>query len=238
MHTMAKCIIVMCAFSLVAAASHARTEVVEGLEVTKIEVGDVAPEFKLFGVDMRYHTLSQYQDKDVIAVVFTTNHCPVSIWNIDPLVELHEQYHEDHNVQFLLINPNPVDEVADDGFEEMIERAAGDVAQPFRFPYLYDETQQIAYEYGVRRTDTVFLLGPADDEGQRRVEYIGPVDEEARNVYPVDEVEDPFHMTEALDALLAGEEIERPEVEAFGCTVKYRQENARIQRFGYDPFAN
>ncbi len=208
------------------AVSQARTMRIEGLEVTKIEIGAVAPEFSLFGVDLRYHSLSHYGDKDAIAVVFHCNHCPVSRMNVDRLVELGNHYQSEHHVQFLLINPNPVDKVAADGFMQMIARAE---EKEFPFPYLYDETQQTAAAYGSRRTDTVFLLGPVDEEGNRRVAFIGPVDNRGN---------EPIHMAVALDQLLAGEEIEPSEIATVGCTSKYRNARERVARFGYDPMAD
>ena len=192
-------------------ASHARTERIEGAEVTLIEVGDTAPDFTLFGTDLRYHTLSAYREADAVVVIFHCNHCPISRRNVDLIVELGNTYQE-KNVQFLVINPNPADKVAADGFEQMQARAE---EKNFPFPYLYDETQMTAVAYGARRTDHVFILGGADREGSRSVEYIGPVDNRHRA---------PVYLADRLDALLAGEEIERREIDAFGCTIKYRPE--------------
>lgn len=204
--------------------SWARTTNIEGAEaVTLVEIGQQAPEFKLFGVDLRYHSLSMYQDKKAIAVIFHCNHCPISRRNVDRIVELGNEY-QDKDVQFLVINPNPVDKVEADGFEQMRKRAE---EKDFPFPYLYDETQAVSFEYGARRTDHVFILGEAAPDGSRQVEFIGPVDDRGN---------EPIYLADKLDTLLAGEEIENPEVSAFGCTIKYRTAEERINRFGYDIF--
>lgn len=195
-----------------------RTQRVEGAEVTLLEVGDTAPDFKLFGVDHRYHSLAHYKDVKAILVVFHTNHCPVSRGNREGLVKLAEEF-KDECVQIIAINPNPADKVAADGFPQMIEVAkeAG-----YTFPYLYDETQVIAASYGARRTDNVFVLGPADDDGQRKIKYIGPLDN-AR--------EEPRFAALALNSILRDEEIEHEEVDThFGCTIKYRTEEERKAR--------
>ncbi len=204
----------------------ARTIRVEGAqEVTLIEVGDTAPDFSLFGVDLKYHSISHYQDKDAVVVIFHCNHCPISVRNVDRIVELGNEY-QARNVQFLIINPNPADKVAADGFEPMAGKAE---EKEFSFPYLYDETQLTAFAYGARRTDHVFILGEAGEDGAREVEFIGPVDNRSNP---------PIYVADVLDRLLAGEEIENTEVSAFGCTIKYRTREERIARFGFDPFEN
>ncbi len=202
--------------------SFARTARIEGAEVTLLEVGDMAPEFKLFGVDYTYHSLERYADKPVIVVVFHCNHCPTSQANVDRLVALGNEYQE-KGVQFLVINPNPADKVAADGFPQMAHRARD---KDFPFPYLYDETQMTAAAYGARRTDHVFVLCEPKEDGRRPILYIGPID---------DRHNEPVYLAQALDARLAGEEIENKEIDAFGCTIKYRTASERVARFGYDP---
>jgi peroxiredoxin len=200
-----------------AAGSFARTARIEGAEVTRLEIGAEAPEFKLFGVDYRYHSLSMYEDKKAIVVGFHCNHCPISRMNRKAWVDLANTYH-DKGVQVLAINPNPADKVAADGFVQMAQVAK---ENNYSFPYLYDETQKTAAAYGARRTDDVFVLGPADEEGVRRVKYIGPLNN--NNAAP-------HHVANALDAILEGREVENKEVPEFGCTIKYRNEQERKAR--------
>ncbi len=194
-----------------------RTARIEGAEVTLLEVGDIAPEFKLFGVDYRYHRLECYEDAKAVAVIFHCNHCPISQGNRQALVDLAEEF-EGHSVQILAINPNPAEKVAADGFPQMREVAE---ETGYTFPYLYDETQLTAAAYGARRTDHVFVLGPADDDGNRRIEHIGPIDNRGQ---------EPRYTAMALHSILRDEEIEHKEVEAFGCTIKYRNDDERQDR--------
>jgi len=209
--------VVAAALMVVAAVTFARTARIEGAEVTRLEIGAEAPEFKLFGVDLRYHSLSMYDDKELVVVGFHCNHCPISRMNRQAWVELANTYH-DKGVQVLAINPNPADKVRADGFMQMIEVTE---QNNYPFPYLYDETQTVAAAYGARRTDDVFILGPADDHGTRRVKYIGPLNNHDAP---------PHYVADALDTLLAGEQIETPEVAEFGCTIKYRTEQERQAR--------
>lgn len=99
---------------LAAACSHARTVRITGAEVTLPEIGSPSPGFKLFGTDLRYHSLDMYKDADAIVLVFTCNHCPVSVAYEDYLVESAGKYRE-KNVQFIAVNTNPADKVARDG---------------------------------------------------------------------------------------------------------------------------
>jgi peroxiredoxin len=194
-----------------------RTQRIEGAEVTLLEVGDTAPDFKLFGVDHRYHSLAHYKDAKAILVIFHCNHCPISRGNREGLMKLAEEF-KDKSVQILAINPNPADKSPGDSFPRMIEVAK---ETGYTFPYLYDETQVTAASYGARRTDHVFILGPADDDGQRKIKYIGPLDN-AR--------EEPRFAALALNSILRDEEIEEKELDAHGCTIKYRNEEERKAR--------
>lgn len=203
---------------LAAACSHARTVRITGADATLPEIGSTAPEFKLFGTDLRYHSLDMYRDSDVIVLVFTCNHCPVSVAYEDDLVKTAEEYGA-RNVQFIAINTNPADKVARDGFMEMIQRAD---EKNFPFPYLYDETQKVSEAYGARRTPHVYVLC-----AERTIAYTGAIDRRHGA---------PYYLRNAVDALLAGEEIEVKETEARGCTVKYRTRDERIERFGHDVF--
>ncbi len=200
----------------------ARTQRIEGAEVTLPEIGDPAPDFKLFGVDYRYHFPRMYDDSRAIVLVFTCNHCPVSVAYEDDLVEMAGEY-QDKNIQFIAINTNPVDKVARDGFPQMIERAR---EKNFSFPYLYDETQKVSAAYGARRTPHIYVLGETDGDA-RSIVYMGTIDNRH---------EEPYYLRDALDAILEGEEIPVEETSARGCTVKYRTAEERIAKFGFDIF--
>ncbi len=211
----------LCALLLIPAA-HARTVRITGADVTLPEINSPAPEFKLFGTDLRYHSLDMYREAGAIVLVFTCNHCPVSVAYEDDLVETANEY-QNKNIQFIAVNTNPADKVARDGFMEMIQRAK---EKSFPFPYLYDETQKVSEAYGARRTPHIYVLGELQN-GQRKFAYMGAVDSRHNA---------PYYLRDALDAILAGRDIEVKETEARGCTVKYRTAGERIERFGYDVF--
>ena len=177
---------------------------------TAVDPGDEAPNFKLFGVDYRYHQLSDYADSKATVVVFTCNSCPVAKSYEDDLVALAKEY-QPKGIQFLAINPNPADKVPADSFPNMIKRAE---EKGFPYPYLYDETQEVAHTYGAKVTPHVFVVGP---EGT--VVYEGAVDNRQ---------EKPNYLANALDDILAGKKVEQPSAKPFGCTVKYRREPQEV----------
>jgi len=191
----------------------------EDIEITQLAIGDSAPEFELFGVDFRYHSLEMYEDRKAVVVAFVCNHCPVSVDYQDTLVELANKYQK-KGVQFLAINPNPADKVAKDSFPRMIERAK---EKELPYPYLYDETQKTAHAYGPVRTPHVFVFGP-----ERKLVYKGSIDNGHKP---------PFFLADALDAVLEGRKIETAviregmgEHRMFGCTVKYLTEAERKKK--------
>jgi len=172
----------------------------------QVKPGEKAPQFELFGVDYKYHSLEQYADSKAIVVVFTCNHCPVAEGYEDELIRIANAY-QPRGIQFLAINPNPADMVAADGFPQMIERAS---KKGLPYPYLYDETQKVAKAYGATVTPHVFVVAPDGN-----IVYTGAVDNRHKG---------PHYLADALDDVLEGREVAQPTTAQFGCTVKYRKE--------------
>jgi peroxiredoxin len=176
------------------------------------QVGGKAPEFELFGVDYHYHSLAKYKGAKAVVLVFTCNHCPVAQAYEDKLIEIANEY-QPQGIQFIAINPNAADMQPADGFPEMIQRAK---EKEFPYPYVYDETQKTAVAYGAKVTPHIFVVAP-----DGTIVYEGGVDNRQR---------EPNYLEDALDAILAGEEIATPEAAYFGCSVKYRPEAAKELR--------
>ena len=157
-----------------------------------IDVGKAGPSFNLKGVDGKLHGLKDYADKKAVVVVFTCNHCPAAVAAEDRLIQLQKDYAA-KGVQLVAINPNEDKGHPTDSFDHMVKRAA---EKKFNFPYLRDETQEVAKAYGALRTPHVFLL----DQG-RKVAYRGRID---------DNMDDPDAITrhdlrEAIDEVLRGQ---------------------------------
>jgi peroxiredoxin len=168
-----------------------------------IGIGDVAPEFELMDVD---GDVQSFQTPAV--VIFTCNHCPYALAWHDRLMDVAREYEDVH---FYAINPNDAERYPRDSFEAMKERVLRDGG--WTMPYLHDESQEVARAYGARTTPDVFLV---DSSGTLR--YRGAPDADHG-----DPSLGASWLREALDAVLAGDEVARPETEPVGCSVKWRQ---------------
>lgn len=179
--------------------------------MAKLRIGDRAVPFRLPGVDGQEHAAEDYADRAVLVVIFSCNHCPyVRAWE-DRMVAIQRDY-GGRGAQFLVISANDAQKYPEDGFDRMKERAR---EKGFNFPYLYDETQDVARAYGAERTPEVFVF-----DRDRVLRYHGAID---------DNYEDPakvraHYLRTALDALLAGQQLPAQETAPVGCTVKWKAE--------------
>lgn len=175
----------------------------------KFAIGDRAIPFELPGVDGGTHSLQDYVEKQAVVVVFSCNHCPyVRAWE-DRMVQIQADY-ADQGVQLIAINANDADKYPDDGFDQMQERAE---EKGFNFPYLRDDSQEVARAYGAERTPEVFLF-----DKDRRLQYHGTIDDNYDNPYAVKT----HLLRNALDAVLVGVEPITQETIPVGCTIKWK----------------
>jgi len=179
---------------------------------SELSHGDEAPSFELPGADGETYTLSDFAEYDALLVVFTCNHCPYAEAKVDELNHLSEAYDD---LAVVGINPNDAEEYPDDSFERMRERVAND---EIRFTaYLRDKSQDVAREYGAVCTPDPFLF--ERDGDTFRLAFQSRIDD-AMN--PDDEPER-YEMREAVEALLAGEEIPVEAHPSQGCSIKWRE---------------
>ena len=185
--------------------THYRGTVAEGYQI-----GDVATDFSLLNVDGRYVSLADYPDAKGFLVIFTCNSCPYAVAYEDRIIALNEKY-EPLGFPVIAINPNNPELKAADSYEAMKVRAR---EKGFNFPYLVDAGQAVYPQYGAARTPHVFLL---EKQPQGNVvQYIGAIDD---NYQDASQVEEKF-VELAVDALLAGEQIEIKTTRAIGCSIK------------------
>ena len=143
-----------------------------------LPLGAAAPDFALPGVDGKTHSLGNYSNSSVLAVVFTCNHCPVSQLYESRLEKLHEDY-RGKGVTVLAINPDNPGSLGPselgytdvgDSLAEMKTRAA---YRNLEYPYLYDgDTQAIATKFGVTAMPHVFVF-----DRDRKLQYQGRIDD-------------------------------------------------------------
>ena len=175
-----------------------------------LERGDEAPAFELPGTDGETHSLADFADHEALLVVFTCNHCPYAKAKFDELNALAEEYDE---VAVIGVNPNDEEEYPEDSFEKMQELVEDGTVR--YDAYLHDETQEVAHEYGATCTPDPFLFENRD--GEFVLVYHGRLDD-ALN--PEDEPTK-HHMREAIDAVLAGEGVEKGFLPSQGCSIKW-----------------
>lgn len=172
-----------------------------------LEIGDKAPAFSLPGTDGKTHALADSADAKATVIVITCNHCPVAKAYEQRLIQVAKDY-TPKQVAFVAINPNDDKAYPADSFEEMKKRASD---KGYPFPYLRDADSSVARAYGAKVTPHVFV---ADSKGV--VQYIGRIDDS------MDEAKIKRQdLREALDDILAGEDVEVNSTKAFGCSIKW-----------------
>lgn len=174
-------------------------------------VGDVVEDFTLLNVDDASVSLSEYADEQGVIVVFTCNTCPYAVAYEDRIKELAERYN-DNGWPVVAIQPNDDGRSPGDSFDLMVSRSSD---QGYEFPYLYDESQEIARTFGATRTPHTYLLQVVD--GEFVVKYIGAIDDNPSDAGDVDV----NYIDAAIEALNAGESVERETTKAIGCTIKW-----------------
>ncbi|MGP8214124.1 MAG: thioredoxin family protein [Bacteroidia bacterium] len=175
-------------------------------------VGDKAIDFKLKNIDGKMVSLADYKDAKGFIVVFTCNHCPVAKAYEDRIIALDNKYRP-LGYPLVAINPNDPNAVPEDNYETMQQRAK---AKNYGFPYLVDETQNIAKTYGATCTPHVFVLQKSGTD--YIVKYIGAIDDNRDDPSAVKEK----YVENAVDALLAGKPITKTSTKAIGCGIKWR----------------
>jgi peroxiredoxin len=178
------------------------------MATTMLSVGSPVPNFKLKSVDDKFYSLDSFSNKSGIVIVFGCNHCPYVIANEDRLIEIQTDYKE--NIQILEINSNDDVGYPEDSFDKMKARA---IEKGFNFPYLRDDTQEIAKAYGATHTPEIFLINR-----QRKLVYHGKIDDNWQNPSQVKTK----YLRNAIDEMLEGKEISVPETFSIGCTIKWK----------------
>jgi thiol-disulfide isomerase/thioredoxin len=178
-----------------------------------LQINADCPAFELPGTDDRTHSLSSFEDGELLVVVVSCNHCPYVIAYEERMVALATEYGgsaRSKKVAWFAVNANDATRYPDDGMQPMKARAR---ERGFPFPYLRDDSQAFVRALGARFTPEVFVF-----DRERKLRYHGRIDDNHR---------DPGRVTSrdlknALDALLLGTDPPVAETTAFGCSVKWK----------------
>jgi peroxiredoxin len=174
-----------------------------------LNFGDRILDFDLPGVDGKNYSQADFSDAKAVILFFSCNHCPyVQAWE-DRLISIQADY-ADQGIRLVAVNSNSALSHPADSFEKMVERHR---MKGMNFPYLRDEKQEVAINYGAQRTPEIFLF---DGEGLFR--YHGAPDD---NCYEPENVKR-HYLRDAIDAVLAGKEPEPAFTPPMGCTIKWK----------------
>ena len=176
--------------------------------MSAIDVGAAAPAYDLPGTDGSAHAFDELAVGQAAIVVFTCNHCPYAQAWEGRLIAVANDY-ADRGVGVHAISSNDPEQYPADGFDEMAERAQ---AQGYTFPYLFDESQEVARAYGAERTPEVFVF-----DTDRRLRYHGAIDDDTDEAAVT-----AHHLRDALDAILAGGTPAVALTPPAGCTIKWK----------------
>jgi len=174
-----------------------------------LKIGTKAHNFSLPGVDDKTHKLDDYKDKKILCIIFMCNHCPYVVAVQQRINRIAKDY-AGKSFALIAINPNDAETYPEDSFENMKIRAE---EEGYVFPYLRDDSQAIARAYDAVCTPDIYLY----DEN-RILKYRGRIDDNWKDESKVSRKE----LRMAIDALLAGKEIDFDTVPSMGCSIKWR----------------
>ncbi len=179
---------------------------------TMMPLGTIAPDFNLPDtVSGKNISLSKVKGEKATLVMFICNHCPYVLHVNDELVRIAREY-QPKGVGIVAISSNDVENYPQDGPELMKEQAE---KVGYTFPYLYDETQEVAKAYNAACTPDLFLF----DENLKCV-YRGQLDDSRpKNDKPVTGKD----LRTALEAVLNGRKVSENQIPSIGCNIKWKQ---------------
>jgi peroxiredoxin len=179
---------------------------------TMMPLGTTAPSFTLPDtVSGKILSLSELKGTHATLVMFICNHCPYVLHVNEELVEIAREY-QPKGVSFIAISSNDVDNYPQDS-PELMKVQAEKVG--YTFPYLYDETQDVARAYDAACTPDLYLF-----DRELKCVYRGQLDDSRpKNDIPVTGKD----IRAALDAVLAGKPVSERQIPSIGCNIKWKQ---------------
>jgi len=177
-----------------------------------LDLGTQAPDFSLLNPMTKEQVkLSDYSGKPVL-LAFICNHCPYVILIKEVFAKLANDFQE-KGIQVIAINSNDVENYPDDSPEKMIIDSK---ANNYKFPYLYDETQEVALQYQAACTPDLYLF-----DAEHKLYYRGQFDDARPNSdIPVTGAD----LKNAVDSLLAGKPSPENQKPSLGCNIKWKAE--------------
>ena len=173
------------------------------------QVGDKAADFKLKNIDGKMVSLADNKAAKGYIVVFTCNTCPFAKAYESRIVDLNAKY-APLGYPVVAINPNDPAVAPGDSYADMQKKN-------YAFPYLVDESQQVAKAFGATRTPHLYVLtGQGSDFV---VSYIGAIDDNSEDA----KLAKTKYVENAMTEILAGKPATTSSTKAIGCTIKWKR---------------
>jgi peroxiredoxin len=178
---------------------------------TMLPLGTKAPDFSLPDTNGRTVSLDDFKSAPALLVIFMCNHCPYVKHVQKELAKLAAEY-QVTGLAIVGINSNDVESFPEDSPEMMAKEAR---RLGYTFPYLYDQSQQVAKAYHAACTPDFFLF-----DGQQRLVYRGQMDDSRPQTdIPVTGSD----LKKALDAVLEGKAVPALQKPSMGCNIKWKK---------------
>ena len=182
-------------------------------ESTMLPLGTKAPDFSLVNVDGQTVSLADFADAPALLVMFICNHCPFVKHLADALAQFTAEYMA-KGVAVVGINSNDAASYPADSPEQMVREAE---ERGYRFPYLYDETQEVAKAYRAACTPDFYVF-----DRDRNLVYRGQFDDSRPDSgIPITGRD----LRAALDAVLAANKPSDAQRPSIGCNIKWKPGN-------------
>lgn len=177
-----------------------------------LPLGTVAPNFSLTDtVTDKTLDLNALSGEKGTLIMFICNHCPFVKHVNAELTNLGKEY-QSKGIGFVAISSNDVKNYPQDAPDLMKQTAA---EEGYTFPYLYDETQEIAKAYDAACTPDFFLFN-----ANLKLVYRGQLD----NSRPGNDIPVTGHdLRKAMEAVLSGEKVDPEQKPSIGCNIKWKQ---------------
>jgi thiol-disulfide isomerase/thioredoxin len=181
-------------------------------ESKMLALGTVAPEFSLLDtVTDKTINLHALEGEKGTVVMFICNHCPFVI-HVNPEITRMAEEYQKKGIGFVAISSNDVEKYPQDAPHLMKTKAK---AENYPFPYLYDETQEVAKKYDAACTPDFYLF-----DQELKLVYRGQLDDSRPdNGQPLSGKD----LRNALDKLLSGNSNDSLQKPSIGCNIKWKE---------------
>lgn len=176
----------------------------------QLPLGEKVPDFSLPDLNNKMVSLSDFLGKEATLIFFACNHCPYVVHVAEGISKLAKDY-ASKDIGFVAVNSNDIENYPEDSPEKMKSFAK---KYKWNFPYLFDETQEVAQAYSAACTPDFFLI-----DSEHKLVYRGQLDDSRPgNEYSVTGAD----IRRALDCLLNDAPIPSYQKPSMGCNIKWK----------------